>query len=133
MNEQLTLIRGWHSTPYKFEGKLTAETARQRRQNHPNGELGLWLTIVEDHWSIRRYGGNLYQVELSPDNITGVMTITELMGWAREFHTTEDYKQKRQQLVSAGLDILLVKESNDELIQGIVLNYDVIRSYEKVS
>lgn len=102
---------------------------------NPNGVIGLWLSPYSDGYEM--FGDYRYLVQLDKNLKVGILPFNELMKMNRsnnpqikEFSScVEFYKDYRSQQ-GQKYDILCVMSAHNELAELIVLNFNIISSFE---
>lgn len=122
----------YHASKHIFNAP-SYEKCISNRENHSNGNLGLWFS-VEASW-IQDFGSNIYQFELfDRTGSQGIeLPFDKLLEWNKRGFDTNAYQDKRLELIAAGFDFIKIIESRGTFDMGIVLNFESIVDYTRVS
>ncbi len=108
----------YHASKHKFSfpdyKKLVAN-----RENHGNGNLGLWCSIRTD-W-IKGFGKYTYKLDVR-DAKSKTISVNQLMKFAPD----NDFVKKRDELLEQGYEVLKIMESSGSVDMIVVLDFSAI-------
>jgi hypothetical protein len=116
---------GHHASPHRFDFP-DYQALVEHRQNHANGNLGLWVATGDHAW-IEGFGEHIYRVELA--GRMRDITVGKLQRLPRE---APWYQMRRDQLIAEGITCLRVIESDGRSDMAIVVDFDAISRFERI-
>lgn len=119
----------YHASPHLFEFP-DYDLVCANRENHANGNLGLWVSMSPD-W-ISGFGSNIYSLEVS--GITKDLPLKTLSQWDKDSPNDPDfYSNMRQSLLNEGVTFLRLVEIDGRSDMGIVIDFKAISSFKRIN
>lgn len=113
-----------HAYDFPDYNKLT-----KNRENHLNGNLGLWVASKND-W-ISGFGNIIYEVEIDDKDVS-IILVDHLFSWEKENDMSEDYYiNLRIKLLEKYKSVAFI-ENSGSVGMGIILDFSVIKSFKPV-
>lgn len=121
----------YHVSPKKFDFPNRAEinAAREWSRWHANGVLGLWCSTRPNMCA--PFGKHIYKIALKPDAVCKGLPFKVLFQTTSSLEGLDEFQPIIDEMCGAA-DVLYVKDGHDEVGEVIILNFDVIESFEEV-
>ena len=116
---------GYHNSKHKFS-KPCYEMVKKNRENHGNGELGLWYSTTND-WQ-KGFGGICYTFEVLGKELRLPFKVFQDLCYSEDSPTF--YEDQRNQWLKEGYAFLSIIEQNGREAMGIVLDFGAITYWE---
>ncbi|MCP4989204.1 MAG: hypothetical protein GY928_25045 [Colwellia sp.] len=118
---------GYHNSKHTFD-KPCYEMIKKNRENHGNGNLGLWYSTTNS-WQ-KGFGGVGYKLEVIGKELRMDFKDFQKLCYGRE--GVAFFIEQRDVWLSEGYSYLSIIEHSGINAMGIVLDLDAIVSWEKL-
>lgn len=123
-----TSFTRYHGSSHEFSFPNYSEVTKNS-SNHDNSVIGLWVGVKQN--LATSFGSLCYELEIQ--GTTADITIDELVKWSRTYTEKSDYVKKRDEFLLLEIDYVNIVESNGISYMGIIINFESIKSFKKIS
>lgn len=125
------MITAYHASPYVFTFPSYDDLVRNR-QNHLNGNLGLWCAF-KNNW-ISGFGQNVYRVVLTDRAVKFDLTVEQLSQYSRtSVNDPQFFSQYRTRKIADGYQYLNIVEHDGSIGMIVVMDFDCIEDFHRIN